>query len=105
MVVGMTACSTKDATTDIYENEQVQEAVDLTEEAEEVTTEVAATEEEVVEIDSLYPITFVDKFGQDVTIEKAEKGKAYSAALSQKLVEKGGITAEQQATLLNLIQK
>ncbi len=41
---------------------------------------------------------------KDVTIEKAEKGKAYSAALSQKLVEKGGITAEQQATLLNLIQ-
>ena len=41
---------------------------------------------------------------KDVTIEKAEKGKAYSAVLSQKLVEKGGITAEQQATLLNLIQ-
>ena len=41
---------------------------------------------------------------KDVTIEKAENGKAYSAALSQKLVEKGGITAEQQATLLNLIQ-
>ena len=40
---------------------------------------------------------------KDVTIEKAENGKAYSAALSQKLVEKGGITADQQATLLNLI--
>ena len=41
---------------------------------------------------------------KDVTIEIAEKGRAYSAVLSQKLVEKGGITAEQQATLLNLIQ-
>ena len=40
---------------------------------------------------------------KDVTIEKAENGKAYSAALSQKLVEKGGVTADQQATLLNLI--
>lgn len=41
---------------------------------------------------------------KDVTLEKAEKGKAYSAVLSQKLVEKGSITAEQKATLLNLIQ-
>ena len=41
---------------------------------------------------------------KDVTIEKAEKGKAYSLLVSQKLLEKGSITAEQQATLLNLIQ-
>jgi len=41
---------------------------------------------------------------KDVTLEKAEKGKAYSAVLSQKLVEKGSITEEQKATLLNLIQ-
>ena len=41
---------------------------------------------------------------KDVTIEKAEKGKAYSAAISQKMLEAGRITAEQQATLLNLIQ-
>ena len=41
---------------------------------------------------------------KDVTLEKAEKGKAYSAALAQKLVEKGSITEDQKATLLNLIQ-
>jgi 3-hydroxyacyl-CoA dehydrogenase / enoyl-CoA hydratase / 3-hydroxybutyryl-CoA epimerase len=41
---------------------------------------------------------------KDVTLEKAEKGKAYSAALAQKLVEKGSVTEEQKATLLNLIQ-
>jgi 3-hydroxyacyl-CoA dehydrogenase/enoyl-CoA hydratase/3-hydroxybutyryl-CoA epimerase len=41
---------------------------------------------------------------KDVTIEKAQKGKAYSLLVSQKLLEKGSITAEQQATLLNLIQ-
>jgi 3-hydroxyacyl-CoA dehydrogenase/enoyl-CoA hydratase/3-hydroxybutyryl-CoA epimerase len=41
---------------------------------------------------------------KDVTLEKAEKGKAYSAALAQKLVEKGSITEAQKATLLNLIQ-
>ena len=41
---------------------------------------------------------------KDVTLEKAEKGKAYSAALAQKLVDKGSVTEEQKATLLNLIQ-
>jgi 3-hydroxyacyl-CoA dehydrogenase/enoyl-CoA hydratase/3-hydroxybutyryl-CoA epimerase len=41
---------------------------------------------------------------KDVTIEKAEKGKAYSAAISQKMLEAGRITTVQQATLLNLIQ-
>ena len=41
---------------------------------------------------------------KDVTLEKAEKGKAYSAVLSQKLVEKGRMTAEQQSSMLSLIQ-
>ena len=41
---------------------------------------------------------------KDVTLEKAEKGKSYSSALTQKLLEKGSMTFEQQTTLLNLIQ-
>ena len=41
---------------------------------------------------------------KDVTLEKAEKGKSYSSALTQKLLEKGSMTIEQQTTLLNLIQ-
>jgi 3-hydroxyacyl-CoA dehydrogenase/enoyl-CoA hydratase/3-hydroxybutyryl-CoA epimerase len=41
---------------------------------------------------------------KDLTLEKAEKGKAYSAVLSQKLVEKGRMTAEQQSSMLSLIQ-
>jgi 3-hydroxyacyl-CoA dehydrogenase/enoyl-CoA hydratase/3-hydroxybutyryl-CoA epimerase len=41
---------------------------------------------------------------KDVTLEKAEKGKSYSSALTQKLVEKGSMSHEQQTNLLNLIQ-
>ena len=41
---------------------------------------------------------------KDVTLEKAEKGKSYSSALTQKLLVKGNMTIEQQTTLLNLIQ-
>jgi 3-hydroxyacyl-CoA dehydrogenase/enoyl-CoA hydratase/3-hydroxybutyryl-CoA epimerase len=41
---------------------------------------------------------------KDVTLEKAEKGKSYSSALTQKLLVNGNMTIEQQTTLLNLIQ-
>lgn len=40
---------------------------------------------------------------KDVTLEKAEAGKAYSAKVTQSRVAKGRMTAEQQAQLLSLI--
>jgi 3-hydroxyacyl-CoA dehydrogenase/enoyl-CoA hydratase/3-hydroxybutyryl-CoA epimerase len=39
-----------------------------------------------------------------VSVEAAEKGKAYSHKLTQKRVEKGRMTADKQAALLSLIQ-
>jgi 3-hydroxyacyl-CoA dehydrogenase/enoyl-CoA hydratase/3-hydroxybutyryl-CoA epimerase len=41
---------------------------------------------------------------KDVSVEAAEKGKAYSHKLTQKRVEKGRMTADKQAALLSLIQ-
>ncbi len=41
---------------------------------------------------------------KDVSLEKAEQGKAYSAKLTQARVDKGRMTAEQQAAILARIQ-
>ena len=41
---------------------------------------------------------------KDVSVEAAEKGKAYSHKLTQKRVDKGRMTADKQAALLSLIQ-
>jgi 3-hydroxyacyl-CoA dehydrogenase/enoyl-CoA hydratase/3-hydroxybutyryl-CoA epimerase len=41
---------------------------------------------------------------KDVSVEAAEKGKAYSHKLTQKRVDKGSMTADKQAALLSLIQ-
>ena len=41
---------------------------------------------------------------KDVSVEAAEKGKAYSHQLTQKRVDKGRMTADKQAALLSLIQ-
>jgi 3-hydroxyacyl-CoA dehydrogenase/enoyl-CoA hydratase/3-hydroxybutyryl-CoA epimerase len=41
---------------------------------------------------------------KDVSVEAADKGKAYSHKLTQKRVDKGRMTADKQAALLSLIQ-
>jgi len=41
---------------------------------------------------------------KDVSLEAADKGKAYSHQLTQKRVDKGRMTADKQAALLSLIQ-